>query len=178
MLRIDRGTLKTDDGKILFQSINLDVKAGTLNYLSGPNGIGKTSLINAILGIQHSISPIQRSFKDFVYLPQIENKEFLLPITLEDVSLEGNLLKPEERKTPWNIASGGQRKKAMLEKTLKSKKDLYVLDEPYNHLDTQSIERINTIINDMVKQGSSILIVSHSKPEIGSFISWEASEWK
>ena len=125
----------------------------------------------------HRLSNKEQLFKNYAYLPQIENKDFLLPISINDITDSGPLLSPEERKTPWNVASGGQRKKALLERVLKADRDFYVLDEPYNHLDSFSIKLINQALSELRFKGKSILIVSHTIPNIESLVSWDASQW-
>ena len=177
MLKINDGQLSTDSGKVLFNNINIEISRGSAHYLSGPNGIGKTTFIKALLNLGHRLSNKEYLFKNYAYLPQIENKDFLLPIRIKDITDSGPLLSQEEIKTPWNVASGGQRKKALLERVLKADRDFYVLDEPYNHLDTFSIKLINQALSDLTVKDKSILIVSHTKPNIESLISWDASQW-
>jgi manganese/zinc/iron transport system ATP- binding protein len=179
MLKASNSILTTPDGVTLLKEINFEITGGKLTYLHGPNGVGKTSLIKAILGIELDVSSIENTFETHFYLPQIENKEFMLPIQIKEVSSFGPFLEESERKTLWNKASGGQRKKALVERAIIEEAQLYILDEPYNHLDTKTIALVNKEMQRLVKLGKCILMISHKKPDIDEelMVSLDVSQW-
>lgn len=180
MLKLTNSQLHTDDGKLLLSSINFHVKKGMIYFLKGANGIGKTTLIKSILEIDSKITNISKSFEDFFYLPQIENKEFLLPISLSNVSKDGFLLSREERDTLWNNASGGQRKKALLERAFASDAELLILDEPFNHLDSKSIEKVISRFENKLNEDKAVIVVSHKPMSFKDGISEivDVEKWK
>jgi ABC-type Mn2+/Zn2+ transport system ATPase subunit len=166
--------------RVLLSNINLNMEKAKLHYLYGPNGIGKTSLVKAILGIEFKIDSIDKSFKSFFYLPQVQNKEYLYPCLLSDISKEGNFLSSSERFVKWNKASGGQKKKALLERAFRTDCDLYVFDEPYNHLDQSSINELNLQLEKIVRKGKSVIMIGHKEPIVDKnlLITWNVSSWK
>lgn len=180
MLKLNNSSIITPDGSTLLKGINFEIKAGELAYLHGPNGVGKTSLIKAILGVELKIDNLECHFNSYFYLPQIENKEFILPIHLSDISKQGPFLKELERKNAWNKASGGQRKKTLLERVVVENCDIYFLDEPYNHLDLETIFMVNQKLEELLKCGKSIFMISHKRPEVSEhlIIELDASRWK
>lgn len=49
MLKIEKLSIKVND-KVIINDLNLDVKAGEIHALMGPNGCGKSTLVNALMG--------------------------------------------------------------------------------------------------------------------------------
>jgi ABC-type Mn2+/Zn2+ transport system ATPase subunit len=169
-----------DKKRILLSHITFSMQDGLLHYLHGPNGIGKTSLVKAMLGIDFTLDHFENKFQSFFYLPQVQNKEFLYPCRIADVSNKGNFLSNSERFVMWNNASGGQRKKALLERAFAAKCDLYVFDEPYNHLDQTAISELNKQLEKLVSSGKTVIMIGHKKPQITNslLVSWDVSLWK
>jgi ABC-type Mn2+/Zn2+ transport system ATPase subunit len=180
MLKANNSTLQTLQGLILLKKINFEIHSGKISYFNGPNGVGKTSLIKGILGLELKLNNLENTFKNYWYVPQVENKEFLLPIQLTDISNSGALLQDSERNTSWNKSSGGQRKKALIERALDQNCDLYIFDEPYNHLDSEAIFLVNQEFEKLVKKNKAILMVSHKEPVISEdhIVYLDVLEWK
>lgn len=147
-------TLKTPDGRLLQRRISFDVAPARLVLVRGPNGSGKSTLIKAIAGLGRVSSgeirmniPLERA----QFLPQLENTETHMPVTLLDVvglsqtrrvtvadACQFQLLSEQQLAASWNTASGGERKRALLTCALLSNPSLLILDEPMNHLDQAS----------------------------------------
>lgn len=179
MIRVNNAKLFLENNHVLLQNMNFSISKGKLNYFFGPNGIGKTSLVKAILDISFKIDRIDKNFDSFFYLPQVQNKEFLLPCRLQDISSQGVLLQDHERKLFWNIASGGQRKKALIERAFAAICDLYVFDEPYNHLDKNTITIFNTQVEKMLNNNKTVIMIGHERPHIDEnlIVNWDVSQW-
>jgi heme exporter protein A len=64
--------------------------------------------------------------------------------------------------------SSGERKKLELLRLILEQKKLWVLDEPYNHLDELSIEILNQTFLDHVNNNGMILFASHFDPMISN----------
>ena len=179
MLKIINGELKTPDGVQLLSGINLEITQGQFTYFHGPNGVGKTSLIKGILGLGGmKLSGITRKYQNYFYMPQIENKDFLLPLRIKDISSSGPFLSEEERMTLWNMASGGQRKKALIEKALVQDCDIYIFDEPYNHLDKKTIDSVNQSFLNLLDKKKTIIMIGHKLPEYDKLLKVDLSIWK
>lgn len=144
----------TPQGRMLQRDLNFDVAPGQALLVSGSNGCGKSTLLKILLGEMEASDGdlschVQR--RRVEYLPQLENTEVHLPLTLRDVIVMSQgrrlpferiavfgLLRPEHLDMAWNSASGGERKRSLLTRALLRDPQLLVLDEPMNHLDEES----------------------------------------
>jgi len=64
--------------------------------------------------------------------------------------------------------SSGERKKLELIRLILEQKKLWILDEPFNHLDYLSIEILNQTFLDHVNNDGMILFASHYDPMINN----------
>ena len=64
--------------------------------------------------------------------------------------------------------SAGEQKKLELTRLILEQKKLWVLDEPFNHLDDLSIEILNQTFIDHVNNNGMILFASHFDPIISN----------
>lgn len=110
----------------LVRNLSFDLYPSQLLWVSGPNGAGKSTLIRVILNqgwIESGILEKQIEGKNIGYLPQLQNRQFHLPVTLKDIVvmavgkplssdqiIQLGLLRPEQLHLGWNTASGGERK--------------------------------------------------------------------
>ncbi len=174
-----RLTYSTPTGRVLQKDLNFAVSEGQMLLVTGSNGCGKSSLLRTLLGESTHywghISVNVDTDKQ-VYLPQLENTEVHLPLTLLDVlrisQLEAvsrdaakqyGLLKDEHLEAAWNSASGGERKRALLTRALLQNPSLMIFDEPMNHLDKSSRGAMVEVMAQFLKGGSgrAIVMVCH-----------------
>lgn len=179
LLSLESVSLRTKAGKSLAGPLNIDLGHGDFLVIRGPNGSGKTTLLRAILGdkqlysgqIRWNINP-----ERIAYLPQAQNLDFLLPLSLGDalnlgadreVSSEEacsfGLLEARHLSLSWNQASGGEQKRALLSRVLLADPRVIVLDEPFNHLDPESRHTIITALKSFLSRTGErlVIVVSH-----------------
>ena len=180
--------------RLILHNFNLKLEKSQIIILIGENGVGKSSLFDLSAGIlqpekgvikinEIPINEIDLEKKDlFTYLPHKDSlKDYLtvkenifnwLDISGVKISKEKflNSLKffklHELSNNLLGNLSQGQRKKVSLTKLLFTKCNLWILDEPFNGLDTGSIKKTKKIICNHKKKGGSILLASHINLDI------------
>lgn len=154
MLTAERLSFATPDGRPLQENLSFDVQSGQLFLISGSNGCGKSTLLRILMGERiaekgHATWSVAR--EKITYIPQLENTEIHLPVTLRDVLemtpgrrpreseyMRFGLLRKDLLPLAWNTASGGERKRTLLARALLTDPSVLVFDEPMNHLDVAS----------------------------------------
>lgn len=170
--------LPTD--RALFERVNLSVSQGEICLIQGRNGQGKTSLLKGLMyGHPFIQGDVRRNFKKYSYLPQISNLRFSIPLSLKDILeldktqssevaqrlINCGLLSKSHLDLKWNTASGGERQRCLILKSLISQPQVLFLDEPTNHLDKASIVKISVILKSFTQgewgEPGSVVMISH-----------------
>ncbi|MCP0911576.1 MULTISPECIES: ATP-binding cassette domain-containing protein [Acinetobacter] len=182
-------------GKLVFEIENLSVKFGDnapiINNFSalvlrgdriglvGDNGVGKTTLIKAILGeLEHGGTVKTGTQLEVAYFDQLRNALDLEKSVKDNVSegsdhvdVNGNrrhiysylqdfLFSPERARTPVKALSGGERNRILLAKLLLKPSNLIVMDEPTNDLDMVTLELLEEMLGGYK---GTLLLISHDR---------------
>ncbi|WP_087542933.1 ATP-binding cassette domain-containing protein [Acinetobacter sp. WCHA29] len=181
-------------GKLVFEIENLSVSYGEQPLIKdfsaivlrgdriglvGDNGVGKTTLIKAILGeIEHSGAVKTGTQLEVAYFDQLRNALDLEKTVMANVSegsdfvdVNGNrrhiysylqdfLFSPERARTPVKALSGGERNRILLAKLLLKPSNLIVMDEPTNDLDMVTLELLEEMLSDYK---GTLLLISHDR---------------
>lgn len=147
--------------------------------LVGDNGVGKTTLIKAILGeLEHGGSVKTGTQLEVAYFDQLRNALDLEKSVMANVSegsdfvdvnggrrhiysyLQDFLFSPERARTPVKALSGGERNRILLAKLLLKPSNLIVMDEPTNDLDMVTLELLEEMLSDYK---GTLLLISHDR---------------
>lgn len=164
----------TPDGRALGKDINCELQCGEVLLITGPNGSGKSTLLDIILGKRPCNSgTVQCNLPaaSISYLPQLQDTETHMPFSLRDVVTAQKavvddeivalgLLEKTHLKLSWNSASGGEKRRTLLTRTLLAEPELLVLDEPFNHLDSDSRGVMLSSIQHFVSVMSRSVVLS------------------
>lgn len=159
-------------GRILFERLSFSLGPGDVAVVSGPNGVGKSSLLRLASGLlppaggtvrrSGRIALADESLALDRQLPLAEALRFWAAIddgsvdeALAAVSL-GHLAQ-----VPVRMLSTGQRKRATLARVFASRADIWLLDEPGNGLDMASLEALSRAIANHRVRGGIVLAASH-----------------
>lgn len=68
------------------------------------------------------------------------------------------------------LLSGGQKQRLNLLRTLALNTDLLILDEPFNGLDLESIQKVIALLQEKLRNGAAILMISHNEEIVESIV--------
>lgn len=169
---------KSYDGKPVLEDLSEEVKAGECCVLTGPSGVGKTTLLRLILGLEAPDSgrivtsrPLRASvvfqedrlFEGFTAAENcraVLGKETGGPGEEEIRRALSEILPADELDKPVSELSGGMRRRVCLARACLFPSDLLVLDEPFSGLDDETRMRCIRFLRDR-RNGRTLLLSSH-----------------
>ncbi len=171
----------------IIADFSCEIQRGDRIGIMGPNGCGKTTLINILLeqlkpdrgSIRHG-TRLEISFFDqhrFQLDEQLSVKENLCGND-DFVSVQGGrqhalgylrdfLFTAERARQPVRSLSGGERNRLMLAKLFARPSNMLVLDEPTNDLDIETLDLLEDILVDYP---GTILMVSHDRAFLNNVV--------
>lgn len=168
LLRMDRVGISLG-GKTLFSDLTLSLNEGDRVAVRGKNGCGKSTLLKLIAGESLPFSG-ERSVPPRLkisYVPQTETFLGTIADYAARYGIEESYLKAVLAKFGFDAAdfprdmrlfSAGQQKKAALARSLCTRANVYLWDEPLNYLDVAARERIEQAI---LRSNATIVFVEH-----------------
>ncbi len=173
---IARGLEKQFDGRELFENFSLHLRAGDRVAVIGPNGVGKSTLLNILA---RKLPPDRGNVEyganvDLGYYEQHQTaldpkKDILSEVWDAFPRLEPGdvrnvlalfLFTGDDVYQKIETLSGGEKGRVSLAKLMLKRDNLLLLDEPTNHLDMDSREVLEGALEDFE---GTILAVSHDR---------------
>lgn len=183
-----RNISKSFNNKIIVDDFSIKIARGERIGFLGANGMGKTTLVQMLLGI---INPDAGSIKIGKNLApavfdqnrmQIRSDQTLWDTMTSDpdlavkgggdhVMVRGTprhvagylkdfLFSSNQLRGPVSVLSGGERAKLLLAKLLAQDSNLFVLDEPTNDLDFETLDLLQEILDDYT---GTVMLISHDR---------------
>jgi ATP-binding cassette subfamily F protein 3 len=171
------GVAKSHGGRLLFSGADLELGKGDRVGLVGPNGCGKTTLLEVLIGRQEADAGSVyhgRTVSIGYFAQEAEELDFSRTLLEEVLSIRDPT--PPEAWARGLLGrfwfrgdsvnglvgnlSGGERARLALAKFIAQEYDLLVLDEPTNHLDIESQEIVSAALQSYP---GMVLVVSHNR---------------
>ena len=177
--------------QVLVQGLDLEVTRGDYLCIVGDNGVGKSTFLRTLLGLQPPLAGQITlgeglTQKDLGYLPQQTQVQRDFPATVEEIVSSGfgsamgwrPFLSRGERnrmeenlqrmgiahllaKRSYRTLSGGQQQRVRLARALCAADTLLLLDEPVAGLDPEGTAEMYALIDQLNREGMTIVMVSH-----------------
>ncbi len=187
MLEIKNLEVQIQDKKII-DGLNLTINKGEIHAIIGPNGCGKSTLANALVGkndyeakgvvtlsgkdiLEMEVSERAKaglfmSFQSPPSIPGITNYKLVQHYSTEvqkyKKDIESLNLQNDWASREFNEgASGGERKKNELLQLLQANPKIVILDEVDTGLDVDALQMVTKIVNEY-KSNYGWLVISHN----------------
>lgn len=160
---------------------------GTMTAIIGPNGGGKSTLLNTLMGFtKHTTGTIDYKVdrKNMAYLPQTSEIDRSFPLTVHNVIELGlcqhvgfyqdltSIPSPLEKiictmgltevlYNPLDTLSGGQFQRVLFARLAMQQASLIILDEPFSAIDAATVADLMDVILKWHRKGRTIIMVTH-----------------
>lgn len=179
--------------RLLFESLSFSLGAGELVQVVGPNGCGKSSLLNILTGLgrleagkvcwnnvdirdpdsgyRQSVAWLGHQLGIKSALSPHDNLSFYSKLFSVQADIDALLHKVgllDFADMPCHSLSAGQNRRTALARLLLEQRALWILDEPYSGLDVHGQALLSRLIGEHVSSGGSCIMTAHHSLDIPS----------
>jgi heme exporter protein A len=158
-------------GRVLFERLSLELGSGSAALVTGPNGVGKSSLLRIAAGLlrpaagrveafgcaladEHdALDERQRLGEALTFWARLDGRDPSAAMEMMGIAHLASV--------PVRMLSTGQRKRAVLARVIASGEPLWLLDEPANGLDADGQVRLAEAVAEYRRGGGAVLAASH-----------------
>lgn len=177
---------KTEEVQTLaLNDVNIEVKEGEFVAIMGPSGCGKSTLLN-ILGLldnptsgeyylngtevskytEAQRTNLRKGVIGFVFQSFNLIDELNVYENIELPLLYMGIPATERKHFPQQL-SGGQQQRVAIARAVVSNPKLILADEPTGNLDSKNGKEVMELLNELNKEGTTIVMVTHSQHDAG-----------
>jgi len=176
-------------GRALFEGLSFTLEQGGAALVTGPNGVGKSSLIRLAAGLlapaagritgdaprallteQSSLDEELPLARALAFWARLDGTAGSVAAALDALSLN------DLADIPVRLLSTGQRRRAAIARVIASGAPLWLLDEPANGLDKAALGLLETAIATHRASGGAILVASHTPITLPDAIAVDLSQ--
>lgn len=188
MLSVKNLSKSFGDKKVLDQ-ISFEVNKGDIAIITGPSGVGKTTLIRCLSGLEtydsgtidmterrsekeHPVGLVFQNFNLFPHLSALENITFPLVkvkgLDKEKARQEGMEILTSlgldglENSYPFQL-SGGQQQRVAIGRALAMDPEYLCFDEPTSALDSKLRDSVGEILQEIAARGTGVIVITHDR---------------
>ena len=159
-------------GRTLFEGVSFTLAAGAALIVSGPNGVGKSSLLRVAAGLlgasagtvalsgrialadeQTALEPALPLERALDFWSMIDGGNSAAALAAVDMA--------HLARVPVRMLSTGQRRRATLARVLTTNADVWLLDEPANGLDATAVTMLEGLIAIHRLHGGIVVVATH-----------------
>ena len=175
------------EGRPIIRGLTTTILRGDRIGIIGPNGCGKTTLLNLLLGkLEADSGKLNLGTKmEVAYFDQLRDQLDMDKTVLDNVAagsdkvtvngrekhvisyLADFLFPPKRCRQPVKALSGGERNRLLLAKLFTKPANILVLDEPTNDLDLETLELLEELLMDFE---GTLLVVSHDRAFVDNVV--------
>lgn len=194
-MKIEIKNLSKDFKKVnILNNINLTLESGTIYGLIGRNGTGKSVFLKTLCGFYYpssgeilfdgknyssnnlypdnlraliekpSFMPNLTGYENLELLASIQNK--IGKSEIEETLKKVNLFEEKDKK--YSKYSLGMKQKLGIAQVLMENPEIIILDEPFNAIEEETVNKIKNILLEEKSKGKLIILSSHIKDDINS----------
>ena len=184
MIKIENISFQYDNSKIVINNLSYSINKGSSIAIVGNSGCGKSTLLNLIAGIikpdegkidinttnvsylmqEVTLLPYKTAFENVLLAFQLRNKA-VDESTKQKATELLKLFQIDEDsfgKYPHEL-SGGMKQRIGLVQTLITDSELLLLDEPFNAIDVNALEKIESYLwNDIRNVKRTMVMITHN----------------